>query len=330
VTRAPFEPRRLKETGSRPGSPDGRLAQRLRTLSVYVRVPPLRPTTRRPRRRRVLLMVARLAIVFVILTTAVGGAGATLVFLIGRWPAARGPERPSAPTEPPSPAAPRTRSMLTPRESTAQPPTPPLACPLPPEAVVVTPPPLPRPPVRRPLHLAEPPPREAPPETAPARADGLVAEAGLLRQALRALREEKDHERALALLDEYASRFPRGVLGAEASSVRVQALFPAGKTREALAILDQMRSGPDELSHDLRVLRGELRSIAGRCAEALVDFDSVLGSGGARPEETARALYGRASCRARTGDVTGAERDRQRYLTEYPTGPAVNQLRPSP
>ena len=70
---------------------------------------------------------------------------------------------------------------------------------------------------------------------------------------------------------------------------------------------------------------------SGRCQEALSDFDDVLrSSAGSAPSEAARALYGRASCRARTGDLAGAEQDRQRYLKEFPKGPAARQLTSPP
>ena len=77
----------------------------------------------------------------------------------------------------------------------------------------------------------------------------------------------------------------------------------------------------------MRVIRDELRSLAGRCRDALLDFDAIVqGIVGSAPDEVARALFGRASCRARTGDLVGAEADRQRYLKEFPQGPAARQL----
>ena len=97
-----------------------------------------------------------------------------------------------------------------------------------------------------------------------------------------------------------------------------------------MRILDRLPLDSDGRGRELHVTRGELRSLAGRCVEALPDFEVVLRSAGARSDDRARALYGRASCRARTGDGVGAEQDRERYLKEFPEGPAIKQLRTHP
>jgi predicted Zn-dependent protease len=153
----------------------------------------------------------------------------------------------------------------------------------------------------------------------------------LLRQALAALRQGKDANRALELLGAYSLRFPRGTLAPEASAARAQALLLTGDKRGALAALDQLSLDHGGQTGELRIVRGELRSLAGRCKEALADFESVLQqAAGVPPEGLARALYGRASCRARTGDPAGAEQDRQRYLREYPHGPASQLLLSQP
>lgn len=153
----------------------------------------------------------------------------------------------------------------------------------------------------------------------------------MLRQALAALRQGKDPKRALELLGAYTIRFPRGALAPEAAAARAQALLLTGDKRGALVVLDQLSLEQGGQASELRIVRGELRSLAGRCPEALADFESVLQqTAGVPPEERARALYGRASCRARTGDPAGAEQDRQRYLREYPQGPASQLLRSQP
>jgi hypothetical protein len=107
-------------------------------------------------------------------------------------------------------------------------------------------------------------------------------------------------------------------------------LLLAGNKDAALRILDRIPLDSDGRGRELHVTRGELRSLAGRCAEALPDFEVVLRSAGARSDDRARALYGRASCRARTGDEAGAQQDRERYLKEFPEGPAIKQLRMHP
>jgi tetratricopeptide (TPR) repeat protein len=159
-----------------------------------------------------------------------------------------------------------------------------------------------------------------------ARVDGVSQEAALLRQALTALRRERNPRRALALLDDYDARFREGALVREATSARAQALLASGDKIRALALLDRLPLRQDGHAGELWVIRGELRSLAGRCAEAVRDFDAILQARVSNRDQTARALSGRASCRARLGDAAGAEQDRQRYLREFPQGPAAKQL----
>ena len=168
----------------------------------------------------------------------------------------------------------------------------------------------------------------APPQV---RADAVTQEAELLRQALAALRRDHDAKRALHLLDDYDRRFGRGALAQEADATRAQALLQLGDNPHALAILDRLPFGQEGHTGELRVIRGELRSLSGRCQDALLDFDAVLrATPGSASTEIARALFGRASCRARIGDAVGAQADRQRYLKEFPHGPAVRQLSSPP
>ena len=163
--------------------------------------------------------------------------------------------------------------------------------------------------------------------TSQVRTDGVTQEAGILRQALSALRRDHDAKRALALLDDYDRRFRQGALVLEATSARAQALLQLGENGRALEILDRLPFWREGHTGELRVIRGELRSLSGRCRDALLDFDAVLrATNGSAPDEVARGLFGRASCRAQTGDLVGAEEDRQRYLKEFPQGPAARQL----
>jgi hypothetical protein len=66
-----------------------------------------------------------------------------------------------------------------------------------------------------------------------------------------------------------------------------------------------VRNGPSlgsvAASRSLRLTRAELRAAAGRCAEALADYEALLTTAG-RPDE--RALRGREACRKR---LTGAQ-----------------------
>ncbi len=163
------------------------------------------------------------------------------------------------------------------------------------------------------------------------RADTVTQEATLLRQALASLRRDHNSRGALRLLDDYDRRFGHGALALEATSARAQALLQLGDNSRALDLLDRMPLSQDRNTGELRVTRGELRSLSGRCRDALLDFDDVLrASPGSGPAEVARALFGRASCRARVGDADGAEQDRQRYLKEFPQGPAARRLSSRP
>jgi hypothetical protein len=167
--------------------------------------------------------------------------------------------------------------------------------------------------------------------TSQVRSDGVTQEAGLLRQVLFALRHDHDAKRALSLLDDYDRRFGQGVLALEASSGRAQALLQLGDHARALELLDRLPLSQENHTGELRVIRGELRSLSGRCQDALLDFDAVLRPTASNaPDEVARALFGRASCRARTGNLAGAEEDRLRYLREFPKGPAARQLSSPP
>jgi tetratricopeptide (TPR) repeat protein len=160
-------------------------------------------------------------------------------------------------------------------------------------------------------------------------ATGIADEAALLRQALVALRQAKDAKRALELLELYGERYPRGSLMPEASAARAQALLRLGDQAAALRILDELPLDRGNQAIELRLARGELRSLAGRCPEALRDFEEIL-ERATRAPDRARALYGRASCRARLGDSTGAAEDRRRYLEDFPDGPAAPSLRARP
>jgi hypothetical protein len=181
------------------------------------------------------------------------------------------------------------------------------------------PPPRPRPAPRiasapRPERVVETPPPEAPPPSA------LADESALLGRALRQLRREGNPAAALATLDQYESRFPRGVMAFDAIAARVEALVKLGRTDLALERLDAVAPAALAKSPALRVVRGELRARAGRIGAAIEDFDHELERGAGRGDLFERALYGRGSCRARRGDAAGARQDLERYLLLYPRG----------
>jgi hypothetical protein len=159
------------------------------------------------------------------------------------------------------------------------------------------------------------------PAPAPAPADPVVAESRVLGDALTALRQRHDPERALRALDQYDERFPAGVLALEASAARVDALLALGRRGQALARLEEMPLARAPRGAELRVLRGELRAGRADCAGAIEDFSALLGGGNPPAAVVERALYGRGSCRSRVGDPTGARADLKELLRRFPTGP---------
>ena len=362
-----FEPHRLRESPERASSIEGRLASQLRLLSVYAPMPQLRRYSAVPRRRRYILTAVRGAAVAAIGVTVSGVATATASYVVRQgWPrpaVGDGPQasqrsprarRPHPMASPAEPAGARVReteaATAAAAPSIAPPASEPPASRFPPKSRSVAamqsggpaaqpygrpeaasgmlaptfePPTMPA--LPWPTGTASPGPSGH--ATSQVRVDRVTQEAGLLRQALAALRRDHDAKRALALLDEYDRRFGQGALALEATSARAQALLRLGDTARALELLDRLPLWPEGHTGELRVIRGELRSLSGRCRDALLDFDTVLrASAGNDPDEVARALFGRASCRARTGDLVGAEEDRRRYLKEFPQGPAAGQL----
>lgn len=182
----------------------------------------------------------------------------------------------------------------------------------------------PAPPVESPAVASEPSPRparitrRAPPEQPEAQASAPSDEIRALDLALRQLRRQRDPAAALASLDLYLDRYPRGVLSREARFARVDALLSLKRVDQALQALDALPLDNHHRSTELQVIRGELRARAD-CARAGQDFGAVL----ARPSDNGlveRALYGRGACRIKLGDTAGAAEDLRRYLELFPRG----------
>ena len=93
-----------------------------------------------------------------------------------------------------------------------------------------------------------------------------------------------------------------------------------GRHDDALVRLDDLRLGPTGSSRGLLAARAELRAEQGRCAAAVLDFDRLLANAGEHDAIVERALRGRASCRAQTGDAAGARSDLETYLARFPDG----------
>jgi hypothetical protein len=176
--------------------------------------------------------------------------------------------------------------------------------------VEVEPPPAPSPhrQAARPAAVVTPPPPPPP------------SEAGVLAGAFHELRSSGDARAALRALDDYDRRFPTGALRGESRIARAEALLALDRRREALPLLDGLEATGAALTRDVRVARGELLAEAGRCPEAVGDFDAVLAAS-AGDASGGRALYGRASCRLRDGDRARARQDLERYLLVHPDGP---------
>jgi Flp pilus assembly protein TadD len=135
-----------------------------------------------------------------------------------------------------------------------------------------------------------------------------------------------DARGALDRIAEYEDLYPGGHFAPEAILVKVDALQALGRSDEALTFLRYQSLAKLPRATELEVIRGELSAKAGRCEEAVADFDQALRHD---PGERlgARALYARASCRARLGDEVGAETDLRLYLLRYPNGPHVVAVR---
>jgi hypothetical protein len=150
-------------------------------------------------------------------------------------------------------------------------------------------------------------------------------EVRLVAEAMRAWRAG-DAKAALGSIEDYENLYPDGHFAPEVLLVKVDSLQTLGRAAEALRILRSTELGKLPRSIELQVIRGELAANDGTCAEAVVDLDQVLRhEPGERLGE--RALYARASCRARLGDEVGAETDLRLYLLRYPNGPHASAVR---
>lgn len=158
-----------------------------------------------------------------------------------------------------------------------------------------------------------------------------ISEAEILARALGRLRRDHDPLWALGDLDEHDRQYPRGDLKRETALARAEALLALDRNSDALDVLDSLKLEPSELDRRALLARAELRAHEGRREEAIADFDGVL-QGPVDPNTAVdyvshasqvaeRALYGRAVCRLRGGDLGGARVDLRAYLERFPRGP---------
>lgn len=142
-----------------------------------------------------------------------------------------------------------------------------------------------------------------------------------LDEAVGLLRRKHDPGAALLALDAYLRRYPMGILNREARFARVDALLSLARMDDALAALEALPLDQHLRSQELRVVRGELRARAD-CRSAEEDFSLVLARGGTSALME-RALYDRATCRAKRGDRARATEDLRAYVERYPNGAHV-------
>jgi hypothetical protein len=295
-----LDPERWSELREREGSLEGALGAKFHRVREATE--PSDESVERSARRRqepsrrgpVALGVGwRVAIAAALIASTAGAVGAATYYW-RRHVATRSVE-----TAPPAaaPAKPRPRA----RAGAAQPVTPGEAPALPPAPAEAPPPPA------WPRSGARHAPRVVPP----------AEESEVVGTAFRELRTNGDAAAAMHALDEYDRRFPAGVLRGEARIARAEALMAQDRRRDALPLLAALDD--DELTRAVRITRGELYAEAGRCADAVHDFDRVL-AGPADDLVGGRALYGRASCRLKSGAVAGARTDLETYLALHADG----------
>ena len=153
----------------------------------------------------------------------------------------------------------------------------------------------------------------------------LGLETELLQKAFTKLRRDHDARGALVLLDDYQARFPHGSMSLEAATARVDALLLSSRRDEAFQLLLRLPLQQLGRRTELTLVRGELMAERD-CSKALADFDVVLAAspGGGLGE---RALYGRAGCRLRLGQVAAGHTDLQQYLARFPEGRFAERVR---
>ena len=161
----------------------------------------------------------------------------------------------------------------------------------------------------------------APSSSTPTQQSRLLAESQLLGRALMRLHREHDARSALMLLDEYSAQFSEGALRDEASAARVDALLQLDRRSEALQVLDAATFTNAARGGELRLVRAELRAHAGRCREAVADFDAAYKSErSSKSPVSERALHGLATCRLQLGERGLAREALRKYLEIYPAG----------
>ena len=157
----------------------------------------------------------------------------------------------------------------------------------------------------------------------PVRPEADDPEAALLGSALRQLRREHNPRGALSVLKSYQEEFPAGILRPEAVLVEAESLVALGKHQELVNLLTPEAVSEAPRSTELSLLRAEALSHLDRCREAIPVFSSLLATTlEDEPVQTSslaeRALFGRALCRIRVGQVAAARHDLELEASQFP------------
>ncbi|MDQ3265877.1 MAG: hypothetical protein M3Y59_19850 [Myxococcota bacterium] len=166
-----------------------------------------------------------------------------------------------------------------------------------------------------------------PTEPLPQEPDPLIEESRLLQAALHQLRNIRDGQAALAVLDRYEQRFPQGQLWAEATLARVDSLLLLARPDEALARLQRLSSVDRARlprSRELKVLEVELLAEVGRCDQALTQLERLPRG---EPQLEERALFVHATCEARAQRNDRARALYEELLRRWPEGAHAAQAR---
>jgi len=140
--------------------------------------------------------------------------------------------------------------------------------------------------------------------------------AEVLAEAIKRLRHDHDANGALGLLDSLAQEEQAKPFEDEIRLLRIEAWLLLGKSSEALAVLDALSLSTHVRGAELRVLRADLRAAAGRCLEAIADYDAAI----ALPSLAERALFGHAGCSFVLGDGEAGRANLRDYLLRFPNG----------
>ena len=158
-----------------------------------------------------------------------------------------------------------------------------------------------------------------------ARSSSELDEAAALRKILELARSPAAAGQALEALADYRRRFPAGTLSREADLAEVRADVALGRRQDAIETLDRLLSQRDPpRAISLSLLRGELLSKEGRCADALASWRTLTAQS---PAEKERLMHGRAFCLVTLGRWSESQDAYRAYLKAFPEGRFAGEAR---